>query len=160
MGANRCDNVTINRLKACSLLMHLRDLPQDPTRQDKTVEEYNGSFLEPTSNSALVVVPQTTDSHMDSQPKIADDLSSFDEQPKTQYRTRCGPSKISMHSTAKGRERLALIVLTCLCPFSSSYCQYSCFIFFFQCSYKLGRKLLAVVTQERTFSEDATSFNC
>ena len=39
MGANRCNNVTINRLKACSLLMHLRDLPQDPTRQDKTVEE-------------------------------------------------------------------------------------------------------------------------
>ena len=70
--------------------MHLRDLPQDPARQEKTVEEYNGSFLEPISDFALVVVPQTTDSRMDSQPKIADDLSPFDEQPKTQYLTRCG----------------------------------------------------------------------
>ena len=79
MGANPYDNVTINRLKACSLLMHLRDLPQDPTRQDTTVREYNGSFLEPTSNSALVVVLQITGSRMDSLPKIADDLSPFDE---------------------------------------------------------------------------------
>ena len=55
-------------------------------------EEYNESFFEPTSNSALVVVPVTTDNHIGSQTKIADDLSPLDEQPRTQHRTKCGRS--------------------------------------------------------------------
>ena len=88
MGANRYDNVTINRLKACSILMRLRDpLPELPGPVENDVQDNNRSdLLSP--HFTHVIAPEIVGTPVSSQFEVGSPSLPLDEQ----YRTRYGRS--------------------------------------------------------------------
>ena len=88
MGANRYDNVTINRLKACSILMRLRDPPPElPGPVENDVEDNNRSdLLSP--NFTHVIAPEIVGTPVSSQLEVGSPSLPLNEQ----YRTRYGRS--------------------------------------------------------------------
>ena len=85
MRANRYDNVTINRLKACSVLMRVRDpLPELPGPFKNDVQDNDCSDLLP-PHSILVIAPEIVGTPVSSQLEVGSPSLPLDKQHRTRY---------------------------------------------------------------------------